>query len=85
MVPGGSAAAGGSQKGLSVLTRGGAEIPVYSRLRISPFGQGGAVGKNGVGKNIPASLPHYHYAPKGAPKKAMKLHRPWETLFKKWF
>jgi len=37
------------------------------------------------GKNIPARLPHVHYQAKGAPKKAMKLHRPWETTFKKWF
>jgi hypothetical protein len=69
----------------SILTRGGAELRVGTRLRISPFGNGGAVGRGGIGKNWPAQLPHFHYRPVGAPKSVMKLHRPWQTKFKRWF
>lgn len=72
-------------KTASVFTRGGAEWNVTTRLRISPFGNKGAVGKGGAGKNIPARLPHYHYRPVGATKKEMKFHRPWETLFRRFF
>ncbi|MGF7229209.1 MAG: RHS repeat-associated core domain-containing protein [Candidatus Saccharibacteria bacterium] len=69
----------------SILTRGGAEIKLGSRLRVSPLGLKGAVGKGGVGKNWAARLPHFHYRPSGATSKVMKLHRPWETIFKRWF
>ncbi len=72
-------------KAFSVLTRGGAEISIAKNLRISLFGNRGAVGKGGIGKNVPARLPHYHYRAPGAPSKAMKLHRPWETLFRRFF
>lgn len=69
----------------SILTRGGAEIKIGARLRISPFGQAGAVGKGGQGANWAARLPHFHFKPVGASSKIMKLHRPWETVFKRWF
>lgn len=65
--------------------RKGAEIRLGSNLRISPFGNAGAVGKGGVGRNIPARLPHIHFRLPSQPKKVMKLHRPWETTFKRWF
>jgi hypothetical protein len=69
----------------SILTRGGAEVKIGSRLRISPLGNSGAVGSGGVGKNWAATLPHIHYKSVGAPAKVMKLHRPWQTTFRKWF
>lgn len=75
----------GASKTYSIVMRKGAEIKVGSNLRISLFGNKGAVGKGGVGKNIPARLPHIHFRLPSQPKKVMKLHRPWETTFKRWF
>lgn len=71
----------------SALTRGGFEIPLGSRFRISPFGNSGALGKGGIGKNWAATLPHYHYRPIGGSNKIFSLHRPWQTskLLKRWF
>ncbi len=77
VVPGAGAALGGSQKGLSIITRQGAEISFGSRLRVSPLGKSGALTKEGR-PYVPARLPHVHYQPRGAPKKTLNRHLPWE-------
>jgi RHS repeat-associated protein len=76
---------GGISKAQSVVLRKGAEIKIGSNLRISVLGNKGAVGKGGIGKNMPARLPHVHFRLPSQPKKVMKIHRPWETTFKRWF
>lgn len=59
------------------------------RVRVSPFGSWGARHQDGTA-NMAARLPHIHIAKKPVPnnpqaRTSIKWHRPWQTVFRKWF
>src|SRR5262249_18303745 len=74
-------------RGAKVIWKG-REISLGSRLRIAPFG-GGRYGRQGHRSSWAVRLPHWHWRgmpdPGGLRRTSKDWHRPWQTLFRRWF